>query len=224
MILMTLLKPNNRPRKWRGFWVGIFMICAIAAPITITATAQAQRVDESVMLVDALVAAIQDLTENHNSTQDAYAKTDAIINQFFDYESIARFCVGPYWRKASAEQRAQYLAAFRKVLIAQTINNLDNFNSIEYRHQSANAKGKEWVIVNGIIIDKTATNPQVAVAWRIRDKEGEPLYIFDLSIENVSMLITQRDENTAIIRQNAGDLDALIARLNEQSQTINTDN
>ena len=219
MILMTLLKPNNKTSKWRGVLVGILMACAITAP----ATAQAQRVDESVMLVDALVAAIQDLQENRTSTQAAYAKTNAIINQFFDYETIARFCIGPYWRKASPEQRAQYLRAFRQVLIAQTINNLDNFNNIEYRHRTANAKGKEWVIVKGIIIDETANNRQVAVAWRIRDKDGEPLYIFDLSIENVSMLITQRDENTAIIRQNAGDLGALIALLNEQSQAINTD-
>ena len=222
MILMTLLKPNNKLRKWHGVFVSILMACAITAPVP--TTAHAQRVDESVILVDALVEAIQDLTANRTSTQDAYAKTDAIINQFFDYETIARFCVGPYWRKASSEQRAQYLDAFRKVLIAQTINNLDNFDSIEYRHQSASAKGKEWVIVNGIIIDESANTPQVAVAWRIRDKAGEPLYIFDLSIENVSMLITQRDENTAIIRQNAGDLDALIALLNEQSQAINAQN
>ena len=43
-----------------------------------------------------------------------------------------------------------------------------------------------------------------------------PLKIFDIEVENISMLKTQQDENTALIRRNAGRFSALIEALREQ--------
>jgi len=68
-----------------------------------------------------------------------------------------------------------------------------------------------------MVHDTTGQYPDAVVSWRISDTAGQELYIFDLSFENVSMLLTQKDENMAVIRQNKGSLDALNDLLEKRS-------
>ena len=45
---------------------------------------------------------------------------------------------------------------------------------------------------------------------------GKPAKVLDIEIENISMLITQKQENTAIIRKNKGEFSALITAMREK--------
>jgi phospholipid transport system substrate-binding protein len=54
------------------------------------------------------------------------------------------------------------------------------------------------------------------VNWRvIANSAGRPA-VMDIEIENISMLITQKQENVAIIRQNKGKFAALIEAMQKQ--------
>jgi phospholipid transport system substrate-binding protein len=48
------------------------------------------------------------------------------------------------------------------------------------------------------------------VNWRVTTVPGEPIRVLDIEIENISMLITQKQENIAMIRKNKGKFSALI--------------
>ena len=76
------------------------------------------------------------------------------------------------------------------------------------------------MIVSGMVHDKTGEFPDAVISWRISTKAGKPVRIIDLEVENISMLITQQQENTAIIRQNGGSFQALIDALNQQADDI----
>ena len=227
MIPLSSHKNNHQPLGdlfvsifRRIIWRGGILIWLYAALLGNPAYADDNRLNESVAMIDNLVSTIQDIAEQQSSIIDIHNQTDLIIDQYFDYNSVASFTVGPYWRKATPQQKQSYLKTFREVLIVQVANNFDYFRTLEYRHVSATNKGKDWIIINGMIHDTTNTYPDAEISWRIRNKAGEALTIFDLSVENVSMLITQKDENMSIIRQNAGDIDALIDLLRERSQEL----
>ena len=71
-----------------------------------------------------------------------------------------------------------------------------------------------------MIHDKTGQLPDTIVAWRVSTREGKPARIIDVEVENISMLITQQQENTAIIRQNGGKFSALIDALEQMAEDI----
>lgn len=198
----------------------IWLYAVLLGGMGLPASANVDRLDEGVAMINNLVSSVQDIAKQQSTSTEIHDQTNRIIDQFFDYESVASFTIGPYWRKASPEQKQDYLKTFREVLIVQVANNFDYFRTLEYHHVNAANKGQDWIIIDGIIHDTTNTYPDALISWRIRNIAGEPLTIFDLSVENVSMLITQKDENMAIIRQNKGNLDALIDLLRERSKDL----
>lgn len=182
--------------------------------------AYADRISDSSKLVDSLVADIQNIVSQDRSREEIHQFTNKIIDDYFDYGLMARFTTGQYWRAASDSQRQAYLTAYREILLEQAVRNFNYFRTIDYVPQGAEAKGEKWVIVSGLIKSLTGENPDVVINWRVRTHADRPPTIFDLEIENVSMLITQRDENTAVIRQNGGDFDALIEILEKRGEEL----
>ncbi|HEV7214526.1 MAG TPA: ABC transporter substrate-binding protein, partial [Chloroflexota bacterium] len=51
----------------------------------------------------------------------------AFIDRVVDVDAVARFCLGRFWRRATAVQRQQYEAAFGRVLVNSVIARLGNY-------------------------------------------------------------------------------------------------
>ncbi|HET8727811.1 MAG TPA: ABC transporter substrate-binding protein, partial [Alphaproteobacteria bacterium] len=71
-------------------------------------------------------------------------------------------------------------------------------------------QGERDVLVDSRIL--RPNGPSVGVAWRVRDRDGR-FQIIDVSIEGVSMAVTQRNEFASVIQRNGGSVDALLAAL-----------
>ena len=208
--------------------ISIFIAALMMLASNATASAD-PRVEESVILVNNLVAHLQDFVGTNPNPEQIRSETDMIIDRYFDYNLVARFAAGQAWRSATAAERTDYKIAFRRVLLALAETQFQYFNRVEYTHKSAMTKGNKLVVATGMVHDKTGIHSDALISWRISTKPSKPARIIDLEIENISMLITQQQENTAIIRQNGGSFRALIDALNKQaddiaaSQSISTD-
>lgn len=178
------------------------------------------RVTAAAGLVDALVADIKQVVAKTPSAEMVTAETNRMIAQYFDFDRITRFSAGPYWKKATPAERDAYGTAFRKVLITLAEKQFDVFSTIEYTPASAFARGDSWVIVPGKVHDSTGKLPDAVIQWRVLTKAGKQPRIFDIEVENISMLLTQQEENTAVIRQNGGRFSALIEAMEKQAADI----
>ena len=211
--------------KHMKHWVFIFAVMTMVLGVVGPRHALANdRLDEGVALVNSLVERIQTVIgDNPNQTPEqdqVRAETNAIIDEFFDFDLVARFAAGQAWRSASPTEKSDYKTAFRRVLLALAETQFEYFRHIEYTHKTAISKGPKLMIVSGMVQDKTGEFPDVVISWRISTKAEKPVRIIDLEVENISMLITQQQENTAIIRQNGGSFQALIDALNQQADDI----
>lgn len=211
--------------KHMKHWVFIFAVMTMVLGVVGPRHALANdRLDEGVALVNSLVERIQTVIgDNPNQTPEqdqVRAETNAIINEFFDFDLVARFAAGQAWRSASPTEKSDYKTAFRRVLLALAETQFEYFRHIEYTHKTAISKGPKLMIVSGMVQDKTGEFPDAVISWRISTKAEKPVRIIDLEVENISMLITQQQENTAIIRQNGGSFQALIDALNQQADDI----
>lgn len=185
-----------------------------------TSTMAESRIDESVALIDSLVERIQTVVSTDPSPEQVRAETVAIIDNYFDFDLVARFAAGQAWRSATDIEKTDYKKAFRRVLLGLAETQFDYFRRLEYTPTNAISKGEKLVIASGMVHDKTGEFPDAEISWRISTKPGQPPRIIDLEVENISLLITQQQENTAIIRKNGGSFQALIDSLNQQADDI----
>lgn len=179
-----------------------------------------QRFDESTALVSGLITRITDTLQHDHTPESIRAETNTIIDTYFDYPLIARFAAGHAWRKASTAEREEYKVAFREVMLSLAETQFNYLKNLEYTSSEVTPKGPKLVIVSGIVKDKTGEFPDAVVSWRVSTPKGKPVKIIDIEVENISMLITQQQENTAIINSNGGSFQALITALKDQAENI----
>ena len=175
------------------------------------------RVSEAENLVTALITELEQTSLRDDMTdKDNKQVLDQLVESYFDVDAITRFSVGRYWRVATESERSEYAKLFRFVLLNQANDQFHKLRDLEFKPTTTNTKGDKLILVGGIIHDKSGEFPDVEIFWRIVARPDKPAKIFDIEVENISMLKTQQDENTTLIRRNAGRFSAPIEALQEQ--------
>ena len=175
------------------------------------------RVSEAERLVTALITELEQTSLRDNMTDKENKQVlNQLVENYFDVDAITRFSVGRYWRVATESERSEYAKLFRFVLLNQANEQFHKLRDLEFKPTTTNTKGDKLILVGGIIHDKSGEFPDVEIFWRVVARPDMPVKIFDIEVENISMLKTQQDENTTLIRRNAGRFSALIEALQEQ--------
>ena len=175
------------------------------------------RVSEAEHLVTALITELEQTSLRDDMTdKDNKQVLDQLVESYFDVDAITRFSVGRYWRVATESERSEYAKLFRFVLLNQANEQFHKLRDLEFKPTTTNTKGDKLILVGGIIHDKSGEFPDVEIFWRVVALPDMPVKIFDIEVENISMLKTQQDENTTLIRRNAGRFSALIEALQEK--------
>lgn len=194
----------------------IAMMVAAATMLPLSAAADA-RVTGASALIDRMIADLQAfLATDTGDVEARAAEIDRVLDTYFDMSSITRFSAGQYWRAADDTQKTEYGALFRDVLCGTIVRNFDQLNGLAYAAGEATAKGDKFVIVSGTFTDTAGRRAAVGVKWRVLAREGAAPKVFDIEIENLSLLVTQKQENVAVIRKNKGDFGALIKAMRER--------
>ena len=199
---------------FRGQLIALGLACAMLLPLPAIAD---DRSAAATGLVDQMIADLEAfLATDTGDVEARSAEIDRVLTSYFDMDSITRFSAGPYWRAADEAQRSEYGALFREVLCGTIVRNFDKLNGLAYTAGGSSVKGDKFVIVSGTFTDTTGAQPPVAVNWRVLTREGKPPRVFDIEIENLSLLVTQKQENVAVVRKNKGQFVALIEAMRER--------
>ena len=194
----------------------IAMVVAMFTLFPLTAYSDA-RVTAAGALVDSMISDLESFLATDTGDESARtAEIDRVLNTYFDMDSITRFSAGQYWRAASSEQKTEYGSLFREVLCGTIVRNFDQLQGLTYTADAATAKGDKFVIVSGTFTDTTGQRPAVKVNWRVLTRKGAAPKVFDIEIENLSLLVTQKQENVAVIRKNKGEFVALINAMKDR--------
>ena len=184
--------------------------------------AGANQIDDANKLVTQMMVEVESILAK--DTRDNTARREnitALFDRYFDLPNIAKFSAGPYWRVAKAEQKIAYESAIRDVIIGTVVRNFDQLSGLKFTATNSQAKGTQLVLVNGTFTDINQQQRPILVGWRVITAEKAPPLILDVEIENISMLVTQKQENMAIIRKNQGNFAVLIDAMKQRSHSNN---
>jgi phospholipid transport system substrate-binding protein len=205
---------------FRRNFLAAALLCLGFATLPINIASADDRQAAASGLIDRMIADLQEfLATDTGDVEARSAEIDRVLNSYFDMDSITRFSTGQYWRAANADQRVEYGTLFREVLCGTIVRNFDQLNGLAYSPGATSTKGDKFVIVGGTFTDTGGDRPPVSVNWRVLTREGEPPRVFDIEIENLSLLVTQKQENVAVIRKNKGQFSALIEAMQARLDT-----
>lgn len=154
------------------------------------------------------------LTNEDLTLQERKRKFRQILIDSFDINTIARFSLGRYWRKATPDQREEYLQLFKDMIIAVYSNRFDEYSGQQLKVKNSRPEGERDVLVSTEIISPGETS-DVVVRWRIRYQDGQ-YKIIDVIIEGVSMLVTQRSDFSSVIQRGGGRVEVLLDHMRER--------
>ena len=195
------------------------MLIWLGSQTTLAGTSQIDDANKLVtqMMVDVESILAQDIDDDLARRENV----SALFDRYFDLPTIAKFSAGPYWRAADADQKTAYETAIRDVIIGTVVRNFDQLTGLKFTATDSQAKGTQLVLVNGTFTDSKQQQPPIVVGWRVITADNASPRILDVEIENISMLVTQKQENISIIRKNEGKFAALIDAMKQRSQSNN---
>ena len=142
---------------------------------------------------------------------DKKAKLRAVLNARFDMDTISRFALGRYWKDLSPAQQAEYRQLFENMVVSMYAERFSTYSGQEFRVLEARPLESDTLVMSSII-DPDGEKKTLAVNWRVRAKDGQPR-IVDVTIEDVSMIVTQRSEFASLIQREGGKAAAVIDHL-----------
>lgn len=194
--------------------VSIFLLASLAAvAVTFGRAAETAEPGPATFINEVGQKAINSLTGPQMSDEDREARFRDILNRSFKVDLIARFTLGRYWRLATDQQKREYERLFEDFIVQAYAARFKEYSGETFsvgRVRNINDRDK--------LVQSTLTlkdGRQVPVHWRVRS-DGSYM-IVDVLVEGVSMAITQRDEFAAIINQNGGKVEGLLAALRQKT-------
>jgi phospholipid transport system substrate-binding protein len=176
---------------------------AVVALVLVSVTLQAPAQDDPTAVVrDTAERVLHSLRSERARYQDDKALFQLVREVVFpriDRERTAQWVLGANWRTATPAQREQSAR--------------DTLNPM----RGPGPAGADRVTVRTEII--RPDGPKVSVDYQLTNRSGE-WKVYDVIIENVSMVVTYRSEYAAIIKRDG--MDGLLKQLSERNRSLNS--
>lgn len=192
--------------------LSLFAAVTLAVILTVTSS-RAMAAGAGDFIQTAAERTFSSLSQKELSEEDRDRRFRELLLETFDLPAIARFTLGRYWRRASKPQQKEYVRLFEEFVV------------MAYSHRFRDLTGKEFKVTNVRVINETESavasqlvipnRAPVRVNWRVK-KNSSNYKVVDVTVEGISMSVTQRDEFAAVIRSSGGRVDGLIRALRKK--------
>jgi phospholipid transport system substrate-binding protein len=188
----------------------LILIVGVMSPAVLTAA------EPAAVINDLGNRALEVLGKNA-STAQRVARFHELFREDFDVPGIARFVLGRYWRTATPEQQEEFVKLFQDYIALVYSSQLAAYSGETLRVTGSRPE-PEGTVVASEIVRPTGASP-VKVDWHLTDRNGT-YKISDVSVDGISMAVTQRSEFAAVIQRNGGQVQGLITQLREKTGNL----
>jgi phospholipid transport system substrate-binding protein len=168
--------------------------------------------DQATAFIDKTGQELTAAVNGSGSTKDKATALQAIIDRSVDVTSVGRFCLGRFWRLASAAEQAEYIELFHRVLVQNITGKVGDYQGVTIT--VVRTAQRE----DGVSVTTTVSRPNSApnrVDWLVSTETGAPK-IVDVIAEGTSLRLTQRNDYAAYLSRNNNSVSALISALKQQ--------
>lgn len=187
----------------RGFVAGAAAIAALPR------MAFALNVDQARDLIDRAIGEVNSTINSGQSESAMFGSFERIFQQYSDVPTIARSALGPAARSVSDAQMRDFTQTFQGYISRKYGRRFREF--IGGRIEVTDARPiKSYFEV--ISVAYLSGESPFDLRWHVSDKSGQNLF-FNIIIEGVNMLASERTEIGSMLDREGGNIDALIEKM-----------
>lgn len=174
-----------------------------------------QAADPSALINQLVTQAINVIVEKNAPENEREQKFRSLLQTGFDVPRISRFVLGRYWNVANDDQRKEFSQLFEDWIVRTYSARFRDYSGEKLQVIGTRNEGPTTTVVVSQFVSPTGA-PPAKVEWVVRKSGDSDYSIVDVSVEGVSMALTQRDEIAAVADRNGGTVDGLNRAMQEK--------
>ena len=187
------------------------LIAAVALLLAATPAWAGAPTDNVKEYTDAVVKVLED---QNLKASDRRAAVRKLAVEAFDVQETARRALGPHWQQRTPTEREEFVGLFADLLERTYIAKIDLYGGERLKFTDEKIDG-DIATVRGKVTTKQGTD--VPVEARMH-KRGERWLIYDVAIENISLISNYRAQFDRIIRTSS--YGELVKRLRNKGEFL----
>jgi phospholipid transport system substrate-binding protein len=137
-----------------------------------------------------------------------------VAEEVFDLGETAKRALGPHWNQRTPAEKEEFTQLFADLLESTYIARIDEYGGERIRYVAEKIDGDNAVVQTRVMTKSGAEAPVDARMLR----RGDRWYIYDVLIENVSLISNYRSQFDRIIRTSS--YNELVKRLRDRKQPL----
>lgn len=172
------------------FFLSLVSITVIAADLS----SPTGRVKDS---VNKVLAVLKDKSMNREAR---WSKIGVVINDSFDFRSMSQSILATNWKKATPEERQQFVVFFSQYLEDTYRTKIEAYTNQKIEFIGETIRGKKAVVETVIITD----NSEIPINYKLKNNDGT-WFAYDVVIEGISLVSNYRSTFSAIVKNDGMD-------------------
>ncbi len=179
---------------WRKF---LLFLLAIAVASTALAGEPTEEIKET---TDKIISILTDpALKDSSKTEERRKLIRQAVDERFDWEELSRRSLARHWTQRTDEEKKEFISLFSDLLERTYMDKVDSYSGERVFYEGETLDGN-YGIVNVKIV--TETDAEIAAEYRVRRKE-DGWYVYDISINGVSLVNNYRTQFNTIILQSS---------------------
>ena len=220
---MALFSPNDPIQPLRTLVATLLLASMSAVTFTLQAAGSCEgttRDDALAVVRDTTSALFAALEAEDGVLSEDPARARALVEEFItphvDLKGFSKLVLGKHWRRATQEQRQQFLTQFHTLILRTYAAAVTSYTGIEVEYLPMREESRQNFATVRTLIPR-ADGDGVKVNYRLHCRNNV-WKLFDVSIAGVSMVTTYRSAFSAEVKKSG--LDGLIKVLEQKNGEI----
>lgn len=183
--------------RYAVFGLLVLFLSGLACPSSVHAESvvEGARAHVETLLGEAVIL----LTDEEATAEDYLDRFRRLFEDYFAVRAIAQWTLGRYWKKATPEQRQEYLRRFEDLIVLGQVKRFRNYTGGRVHVVKATINNANSATVFSTIVPEQG-GAAIDINWRVGHRNG--IYrITDVVVHGTSMSQTLRSDFGATIRQ-----------------------
>ena len=193
----------------------VVALVAVLVTGTVAPASAGPPTDQVREYTDAVVRILEDpALKAEDRKPERRAAVRKIAAEVFDVQETARRALGPHWQQRTPQQREEFVQLFADLLERTYIAKIDLYGGERLKFTDERVDGDIAVVRARVL---TRQGAEVPVEGRMH-KRAERWLIYDVTIENISLIANYRSQFDRIIRTSS--YGELVKRLRKQGEFL----
>jgi phospholipid transport system substrate-binding protein len=200
--------------KTRIYWLSVLAVTCLA----FAAVAGASIPDPQQMIRDSGEELLGELAERKAELEADPRKIYPFVERFvlphFDFREMSQAAMGRYWRQATEAQQDDVVREFRELLVRTYATALLGYTGQQVQYLPMQWKPDDTRVMVPTRIASPGA-PPIPIDYRLK-YDGERWLIYDVVIDNVSLVANYRGQFNGVVRSQG--IDGLISALADKNR------